>query len=89
MSAPLLAKIGTPHASGLGKTRWVVERTLAWLHHFRRLRICWERSDDIHLALLVIGAVLIAFSFLQEGSCEIEFFRDYPDGAVDSDRVAA
>lgn len=26
---------------GLGKTRWVVERTLSWLHQFRRLRIRW------------------------------------------------
>ncbi|NIN10527.1 MAG: transposase [Gemmatimonadales bacterium] len=39
----LLARVGSPHASGLGKTRWVVERTLAWLHHFRRLRTRWER----------------------------------------------
>lgn len=66
---PLLAKVGTPHGSGLGKTRWVVERTLAWLHHFRRLRIRWERRADIHYAFLVIGAALIAFNFLQKGFC--------------------
>jgi len=30
------AKPGSPHGSGLGVFRWVVERTLAWLHHFRR-----------------------------------------------------
>ena len=66
---PLLAKVGTPHGSGLGKTRWVVERTLAWLHHFRRLRIRWERRDDIHYAFLVIGAALIAFNFLQKEFC--------------------
>jgi len=62
---PLLAKVGTPHGSGLGTTRWVVERTLAWLHHFRRLRIRWERRDDIHFAFLKIGCALIALSFLQ------------------------
>jgi len=61
---PLLAKVGSPHGSGLGKTRWVIERTLAWLHHFRRLRIRWERRDDIHLAFLTIGCGLIAFGFL-------------------------
>ena len=66
---PLLAKVDTPHGSGLGKTRWVVERTLAWLHHFRRLRIRWERRDDIHYAFLVIGAALIAFNFIQKGFC--------------------
>jgi transposase len=26
----------------LGKTRWVVERGLSWLHQFRRLRVRWE-----------------------------------------------
>lgn len=33
-----LAKRGIPLGSGLGKTRWVVERSIAWLYHFRRLR---------------------------------------------------
>lgn len=36
---PLLAKPGVPHGSGLGKSRWGVERTFAWLHDFRRLRV--------------------------------------------------
>ncbi len=61
---PLLAKVGTPHGSGLGKTCWVIERTLAWLHHFRRLRVRWERRHDIHFAFLKIGCALIALSFL-------------------------
>ena len=66
---PLLAKVGSPHGSGLGATRWVIERTLAWLHHFRRLRIRWERRDDIHFAFLKIGCALIALNFLQKGLC--------------------
>lgn len=36
---PKIARKGTVHGSGLGKTRWVVERTFAWLHQFKRLRI--------------------------------------------------
>src|SRR5881397_1733274 len=36
----------SPHGSGLGKKRWVVERTIAWLHLYRRLRIRYERRDD-------------------------------------------
>jgi transposase len=33
---PLIAKRNTAHGSGLGKERWVVERTLSWLHQYRR-----------------------------------------------------
>jgi transposase len=31
---PVLAHRRTPHGSGLGIYRWVVERTMAWLHRF-------------------------------------------------------
>ncbi len=41
---PLIARRGTEHGSGLGRWRWVVERTFAWLHNLRRLRIRWERD---------------------------------------------
>ena len=56
---PQLAKRRTPNGSGLGKTRWVVERTLSWLHQFRRLRIRYERRDDIHEAFVSIGCIII------------------------------
>jgi transposase len=36
---PVIAGRGTPHGSGLGAVRWVVERTNAWIRGFRRLRI--------------------------------------------------
>jgi transposase len=38
-----IARRGQPHGSRLGKTRWVVERTISWPHNFRRLRIRFER----------------------------------------------
>jgi len=44
---PLLAKRNTEHGSGLGRRRWVVERTFAWLNQFRRLRIRYEKRPDI------------------------------------------
>jgi hypothetical protein len=44
---PVTAKRGEPHGTGLGIFRYVVEHTIAWLHGFRRLRIRWERRDDI------------------------------------------
>ncbi|ANP51082.1 transposase [Streptomyces griseochromogenes] len=56
---PVIAERGEPHGSGLGVFRWVVERTIAWLHGFRRLRIRWERRDDIHEAFLGLATCLI------------------------------
>ncbi|MGP3975826.1 hypothetical protein ACTWQF_17810 [Streptomyces sp. 8N114] len=41
-----------PHGSGPGIFRWVVKSTISWLHGFCRLRIRWERRDDIHEAFL-------------------------------------
>jgi transposase len=41
---------GMTCGSGLGTVRWVVERTNAWIHGFRRLRIRWDIRDDIHEA---------------------------------------
>lgn len=60
-----LARKGWPHGSGLGKTRWVVERTLSWLHQFRRLRIRYERRADIHQAFLTLGCAIICHRALQ------------------------
>lgn len=40
---PAIAHRGTRHGTGLATYRWVVERTFAWLHGFRRLRIRRER----------------------------------------------
>jgi len=56
-----IARRRTEHGSGLGKTRWVVERTSAWLHWFRRLRIRCERLPSNHEAFLKIGGSLICW----------------------------
>jgi transposase len=61
---PVLAKRRTEHGSGLGVTRWVVERTLSWFHQFRRLRIRCERLPEIHEAFLSIGCILICWNFI-------------------------
>ena len=47
---PWLAMRRTEHGSGLGRWRWVVERTFAWLNQFRRLRVRYEKRADIHEA---------------------------------------
>ncbi len=62
-----IARRGIESSKRLGRHRWVVERTLAWLARFRRLAIRYERRDDIHEAFLLIGCILICWSFLQKG----------------------
>ena len=49
----------------LGKHRWVVERTLSWLNRYRRLRIRYERREDIHQAFLSLASALICWKFVQ------------------------
>ncbi len=58
---PVLAQRFTGHGSGLGVHRWPVERTIAWLHKLRRLRVRYERRDDLPEAFLSIGCSLICF----------------------------
>jgi transposase len=58
-SAPHIAQRGEPHGSGLGKYRWVVERTISWLHQTRRLRVRYEKRADIHEAFMTLGCALI------------------------------
>lgn len=53
----------------LGLIRWVVERTIAWLHQFRRLRVRYERRADIHQAFLTIGCIFICFRTLIASFC--------------------
>jgi hypothetical protein len=36
---PCIARRGQPHGCGLGTVRWVIERTIAWYHGMKRLRI--------------------------------------------------
>jgi transposase len=62
---PWLAKRNTEHGSGLGRWRWVVERTFAWLNQFRRLRVRYVKRADIHEAFLSLGCALICWRFLR------------------------
>jgi transposase len=65
------ARPNSPHGSGLGRERWVVERSLSWLHQYRRLRVRYERRDDIHEALMSIACSLICLKLLnpEESFC--------------------
>ena len=59
-----IARKGIDSSKKLGRHRWVVERTLAWLAKYRRLTIRYERRDDIHEAFLQLGCSLICFNYL-------------------------
>jgi transposase len=63
--ASQLATRGRPHGSGLGRTRWVVERTLAWLHRFRRLAVRYERRPCVHEAFLTLACSLVCWYYLK------------------------
>jgi transposase len=63
---PQIAKRNTLHGSGLGKTRWVVERTISWLRGFKRLRVRFDRRDFIYHAWNSIAAAVICWHILIE-----------------------
>jgi transposase len=66
---PVIARRNTDHGSGLGKFRWVVERTISWLHQMRRLRSRWEKLPNIHDAFLKLACAMICFRLLHPGFC--------------------
>jgi transposase len=62
---PIIARRQSEHGSGLGRHRWVVERTFAWLHSRRRLLIRTDRRDDIHEGFLALACCLICWRRLE------------------------
>ena len=66
---PVIARRNTNHGSGLGKFRWVVERTISWLHQLRRLRSRWEKLPAMHQAFLRLGCAMICFRLTQLEYC--------------------
>src|SRR5579872_3530948 len=66
---PRIARRGIESAVRLGRFRWVVERSFAWLHNYRRLATRYERRADIHRAFLSLGAALICFNSVARLFC--------------------
>ena len=62
--ADRIARKGVEDKAKLGRHRWVVERTLAWLARYRRLAIRHERLEAMHQALLDLGCALICLNAL-------------------------
>jgi transposase len=58
---PVIARRRTAHGSGLGKVRWVVERTNSWLKGMRRMRVRYDRLKIIQDAWTTLAASVICF----------------------------
>jgi hypothetical protein len=44
------------------RERWIVERTVGWLGHYRRLVVRYERKVEMYRALVLIAFLLICLS---------------------------
>ena len=58
---PRIARRRTESSQRLGRHRWTVERTVAWLAGCRRLHHRYERKADHFLAFAGIAASLICY----------------------------
>jgi IS5 family transposase len=63
---PRIARRGIESSARLGRHRWMIERTGAWLGGFRRLRIRYERSSERFYALAMLACSIICFNALQQ-----------------------
>jgi transposase len=61
---PRIARRGIDSSERLGRHRWVVERTLAWLLGCRRLGVRYERRADLLQGLLHLACALVCVRFL-------------------------
>jgi transposase len=66
---PRIARRGVDSSERLGRYRWVIERTLAWLACFRRLTVRYERRVDLLLAFHLLAAALICLGFVRRWFC--------------------
>jgi IS5 family transposase len=61
---PRIARRGIEPRDKLGRHRYVVERSLAWLLGYRRLQVRYERRADILLGYLHLACALICLKSL-------------------------
>ena len=80
-----IARKGVDSSERLGRSRWVVERTLAWLSRFRRLVVRYERRADVHRAFLTLACALICWRFLHRSALAGD--TDVSPASVDSTRT--
>jgi transposase len=61
---PRIARRGIESSERLGRFRWVVERSLAWIVAFRRLALRYDRQAASVLAFLHLACALICLRYL-------------------------
>ncbi len=66
---PRIARRGIESSETLGRHRWIIERTLAWLSRFRRLTIRYERRLDILTGFHLLAVSLICLRFVARWFC--------------------
>jgi IS5 family transposase len=63
---PRIARRGIESSQRLGRHRYVVERSLAWLVGYRRLQVRYERRADILTAFLHLACALMCLKHLNQ-----------------------
>jgi len=61
---PRIARRGVESNERLGRYRWIVERSLAWLLGCRRLGVRYERRSDVLRGLLHLACTLICLRYV-------------------------
>jgi IS5 family transposase len=62
---PRIARRGIDSSQRLGRHRYVVERSLAWLVGYRRLQVRYERRADVLLGFVHLACALICLKSLR------------------------
>ena len=63
-----IARKGVETSKKLGKHRWVIERSIAWLFGYRRLAIRYERKANNFSAFLTLAATLTCYKKLRKAT---------------------
>jgi transposase len=59
-----VARRGIESSARLGRHRWIIERTIAWLGGYRRLTLRYERHGYLFAAFLALAAALTCYKKL-------------------------
>lgn len=59
-----IARRGVESSQRLGRYRWRVERTIAWLFGFRRLRIRFDICDERFYAFVLLACSMVCYRTL-------------------------